>query len=211
MPLPCVPTIKSLVTGLIWMSRTKEYSGILFFILNQVFPPSRVAKSPISVPKNNRFLFIGSSFILCAKPVNSVLFILVQVLPMSLLFPRYVWWSPYIWFSNVTYTSFLSYCEGWILLIQACLAMPDFATLSEVLVQVVPPFVVYCKLPSSVPIQIIFSSKDDSAIVKMVQWFSAEVLSALNPPLSSCACFFLSLVVKSGEIRLQFLPWSIDL
>src|SRR5688572_21509713 len=97
------------------------------------------------------------------------------------------------------------------LLTQACLATPHLAMLTEVLVQVVPASVENCKLPSSVPTQIKFSSNGDSAMVKIVQWFSAEVLSSLNPPPSSCFCFFLSLVVRSPEMRFQLLPWSVDL
>ena len=65
------------------MSRTMAYSGMLPFITVQFVPPSMLTNKPISVPKNNRFLFCRSSFILCAKLLKSGLLNSVHVLPKS--------------------------------------------------------------------------------------------------------------------------------
>ena len=76
--------------------------------------------------------------------------------------------------------------------------------------QDLPPSFVTCIFPSSVPAQITFSLKGDSAIVKIVQWFSAPELSADKPPDSTWFCFNLSLVDKSGEIFVQVFPISFE-
>ena len=76
------------------------------------------------------------------------------------------------------------------------------------LVQVLPPSRVTCTLPSSVPTQITSRFFGDSAIAKIVQWFSAVELSRVSPPDSSCFCLAGSLVVRSGEMRSQESPRS---
>ncbi len=75
-------------------------------------------------------------------------------------------------------------------------------------VQVLPPSRVTWTLPSSVPTQITSLFFGDSAIAKIVQWFSAVELSSVSPPDSSCFCFSGSLVVRSGEMRSHESPWS---
>src|SRR5437588_12942086 len=65
------------------------------------------------------------------------------------------------------------------------------------LVQVFPPSRVTCTLPSSVPTHITFESSGDGAIVRMVQWNSAAVLSTTTSPPDDF-CLFLSFVVRSG-------------
>src|SRR6266705_2033245 len=76
--------------------------------------------------------------------------------------------------------------------------------------QVLPPSRVTCMLPSSVPTQIRFGFFGDSQIEKIVVCISAEELSTVMPPDSSCFCFSGSLVVRSGEILSQLCPWSRD-
>src|SRR5436190_17121480 len=74
--------------------------------------------------------------------------------------------------------------------------------------QVLPPSRVNCKLPSSVPTQIKFESFGDSQMEKIVVCISADELSTVIPPDSSCFCFSGSLVVRSGEMRCQLSPRS---
>ncbi len=66
-------------------------------------------------------------------------------------------------------------------------------------VHVLPPSRVSCTLPSSVPAQITPALTGDSAIVRMVQWNSAAVLSVAISPPDDC-CLLLSFVVRSGLI-----------
>src|SRR5690349_7976315 len=98
-----------------------------------------------------------------------------------------------MWLSKVAYTTFLSKRDGSIELTQVWAGIPDAATPFDTFFQVLPPSRVTCRFPSSVPTQIVFASSGLSVMVKMVQWFSADVLSALRPPLSSCFCFALLL------------------
>ena len=63
-PLPWVPKIRSFVFGCMAISRIKAYQGMLFFILFQFFPPSKLVKRPISVPRNSKSARTKSSFIL---------------------------------------------------------------------------------------------------------------------------------------------------
>src|SRR5579862_2043069 len=65
------------------------------------------------------------------------------------------------------------------------------------LVHVFPPSRVTCTLPSSVPTQITLESSGEGAMVRMVQWNSAAVLSTTTIPPEDF-CLFLSLVVTSG-------------
>ena len=68
---------------------------------------------------------------------------------------------------------------------------------------------VSCRLPSSVPTQIIFLSSGLGSIARIVVWFSAPVASKVNPPLLCCSCLLISLVVKSGEI-IEFVDEEIE-
>src|SRR3982751_3972130 len=78
------------------------------------------------------------------------------------------------------------------------------------LVQVFPPSRVTCTLPSSVPTQITLGSTIDGAMVRMVQWNSAAVLSVtIGSP--EDFCLFLSLVVRSGLMISHDCPWLVDL
>src|SRR4249919_1046757 len=75
------------------------------------------------------------------------------------------------------------------------------------LLQCAPPSRVTCTLPSSVPTQMTLPSRGDSLIEKIVVCISAEELSTVMPPDSSCFCLFGSLLVRSGEMRSQVWPW----
>src|SRR5206468_7348295 len=79
-------------------------------------------------------------------------------------------------------------------------------TFFATLVQVFPPSLVSWRLPSSVPTQITFPFLGDSLIEKMLVCISADELSTVMPPDSSCFCFSGSLVVRSGEMRSQVSP-----
>jgi hypothetical protein len=64
-------------------------------------------------------------------------------------------------------------------------------------VQVLPPSRVTWTLPSSVPTQMTSGSTVDGAIVRIVQWNSAAVLSVtIGSP--EDFCLLLSFVVRSG-------------
>src|SRR5881296_2765828 len=77
-------------------------------------------------------------------------------------------------------------------------------------VHVLPPSRVTCTLPSSVPTQMTFGSSIDGAIVRIVQWNSAAVLSTvIGPP--DDFCLFLSLVVRSGLMTSHDWPCVVDL
>jgi hypothetical protein len=91
---------------------------------------------------------------------------------------------------------------------QAFLGRPG--TLPTTFVQVLPPSRVTCRLPSSVPTHRTSRFFGDSAIAKIVQWFSAVELSMVSPPDSSCFCLAGSFVVRSGEIRSQLSPRSFE-
>src|SRR5262249_50855614 len=110
--------------------------------------------------------------------------------------------SPLMCPSKVAYAVAVSKWPGSMLETQVALGHPA-AGGGVTLVQVLPPSRVSCRLPSSVPTQTTFGSFGDSAIAKIVQWFSALELSRVRPPDSSCFSLFLSLVVRSGEIRAQ--------
>src|SRR3954469_20267815 len=79
-----------------------------------------------------------------------------------------------------------------------------------VFVHVVPPFCVTWMLPSSVPAQITSGFRGDSAIATIVVCISADELSTVIPPDSSCFCFAGSFVERSGEMRLHVCPKSLD-
>src|SRR5688500_10169620 len=115
-----------------------------------------------------------------------------------------------MWLSKLAYIRFGLSFDSSMLLTQAPLGIPLFQTSGALLVQVLPPSVVTCRLPSSVPTQITFSLSGCCVMVKMVQWFSADVLSPVIPPLSSVFCFAGSLVLRSGEIRIQLRPSSVE-
>src|SRR5690348_6586868 len=83
--------------------------------------------------------------------------------------------------------------------------------LATTLVHCLPPSRVTCRLPSSVPTQIRPARFGDSLIEKIVSCISAYELSTVTPPDSSCFCCSGLLVVRSGEMRCQVLPWSLDL
>ena len=75
----------------------------------------------------------------------------------------------------------------------------------KTLLHVLPPSRVTCTLPSSVPTQMTFESSGDGAIVMIVQWNSAAVLSTtIGPP--ELSCFFGSFVVRSGEMTCHDMP-----
>src|SRR5437870_737894 len=79
-------------------------------------------------------------------------------------------------------------------------------TFAMVLVQDVPPFFVTCTLPSSVPAQITSGFFGDSAMATIVVCISADELSTVTPPYSSCLCLLGSLVLRSGEMRSHVWP-----
>src|SRR4029079_14515035 len=84
------------------------------------------------------------------------------------------------------------------------------ATFLITLVHVLPPSRVTCTLPSSVPTQITLGSTIDGAIVRIVQWNSAAVLSVtIGSP--DDFCLLLSLVVRSGLMISHDCPWLVDL
>src|ERR1041385_6840118 len=74
--------------------------------------------------------------------------------------------------------------------------------------QLLPESRVTCTLPSSVPTQIRFGSFGDSLMLTIVVCISADELSTVMPPDSSCFCFCGSFVERSGEMRSQLSPWS---
>ncbi len=78
------------------------------------------------------------------------------------------------------------------------------------MVHVLPASRVSCKLPSSVPTQMVFAFFGDSLIEKIVVCISADELSTVTPPDCSCFCFSGSFVVRSGEMRSQVSPRSLD-
>src|SRR5262245_37641271 len=70
---------------------------------------------------------------------------------------------------------------------------------------VLPASCVTCTRPSSVPTHTTPAFTGDSAIVRMVVWNSAAVLSVtISPPDDSC--FVVSFVVRSGLITSQLWP-----
>src|SRR5262249_55363327 len=77
-------------------------------------------------------------------------------------------------------------------------------------VHVLPPSLVTCTFPSSVPTQITLGSTNDGAIVRIVQWNSAAVLSTTIGSPDDC-CLLLSFVVRSGLMIDHDCPWSVDL
>src|SRR5579872_2143050 len=77
-------------------------------------------------------------------------------------------------------------------------------------VQVLPASRVTCTLPSSVPTQMTLGSRNDGAIVRIVQWNSAAVLSTTIAPPDDC-CLLLSFVVRSGLMISHDCPWLTDL
>src|SRR5947207_12078313 len=82
------------------------------------------------------------------------------------------------------------------------------AMFGATLVQCAPPSRVICRLPSSVPAQMVFESRGLSAIEMIVQWVSARVLSdVIGPPLG--LCFDVSLLVRSGLIAFHVVPRSV--
>src|ERR1700680_3179146 len=83
-------------------------------------------------------------------------------------------------------------------------------TLVTTLVHVLPPSRVTCTLPSSVPTQMRFGSSIDGAIVRIVQWNSAAVLSTVTGPPDDC-CLLLSFVVRSGLTTSHDCPCVVDL
>src|SRR5215471_5789214 len=89
-----------------------------------------------------------------------------------------------------------------------CFGRPG--TLAATFCHDLPPSRVSCRLPSSVPAQITLAFLGDSLIVKIVQWFSALELSTESPPDSSCFSLLGSFVVRSGEMRVQVSPRSVE-
>ena len=75
--------------------------------------------------------------------------------------------------------------------------------------QVLPPSRVSWTWPSSVPTQMTPALSGDSVMVRMVQWFSAPVLSMVRPPESLSLAG--SLVVRSGLALVHDEPRSVDL
>src|SRR6516165_2825773 len=112
--------------------------------------------------------------------------------------------SPYMWRSRVAYAvpsakrpASTQETHG---------ALPAPLTLDAVLVHVLPPSRVICRLPSSVPTQMSLPLRGDSEMEYTVVFISAAELSTVMPPDSSCFCFSGSLVVRSGEMRSQDWP-----
>ena len=114
--------------------------------------------------------------------------------------------SPYQWKSNVAYAVAGSNRLGSTQVTHGPFGKPGTTTF----VQCAPPSRVTCTLPSSVPTQTVFASSGDSLITLIVVFDSADELSTVMPPDSSCFCFSGSLVVRSGEIRCQVSPWSVE-
>jgi hypothetical protein len=75
--------------------------------------------------------------------------------------------------------------------------------------QVRPPSRVSWTWPSSVPTQMTPALSGDSEMARMVQWFSAPVLSTVRPPDSLSLAG--SLVVRSELTFVQDEPRSVDL
>ena len=143
-----------------------------------------------------------------ACPVTSAVASGRQVAPRSVVARTYGAMSPERWPSAVTKAARRSWGEASTQLIQVPLGTPG--RFAATLVQRAPSSVVTCRLPSSVPAQTTRRSRGDSAIVKIVQWFSAVVLSTVRPPDSSWRCSAGSSVVRSPEIRFQVSPRSVE-
>src|SRR5258708_22668679 len=132
----------------------------------------------------------------------------VQLLPKSCVRKTHGVMSPNVCRSNVAYAVPGSKRLASTQVTQLAFGKPG--TLPTTFVQCAPPSRVSCTFPSSVPTQIVFASSGDSLITTMVVCISAEELSTVMPPDSSCRCFSGSLVVRSGDMRSQVSPRALE-